>query len=129
MRDSARVVLIKNNEIAFIERVKNGNTYFVFPGGGIKKGETPEEAAKREALEETGLEVEVLECIGKVEWNGTHYFFKVNIRGGSFGSGLGAEFTEKKRARGTYRPLWLDINILDSLDIRPVSIVENIRNQ
>ncbi|ANU13253.1 MutT:nudix family protein [Planococcus halocryophilus Or1] len=128
MRDSARVILIKNSEVAFIERVKNGDTYFVFPGGGIKKGETPKEAAKREALEETGLEVEILECLKKVEWNGTHYFFRATITGGNFGSGLGAEFVEEKRARGTYRPVWLNINILDSLDIRPRSIMGNIKN-
>lgn len=35
-----------------------------FPGGAIELGETPEQAAKREAKEETGLEVEINDLIG-----------------------------------------------------------------
>lgn len=33
--------------------------YWEFPGGKVQAGETPEEAATRECLEETGLEVRV----------------------------------------------------------------------
>ncbi|NKB70373.1 MAG: NUDIX domain-containing protein [Candidatus Latescibacteria bacterium] len=34
------------------------------PGGHVEYGESPEEAAKREAFEETGLEVEIIHCLG-----------------------------------------------------------------
>jgi 8-oxo-dGTP pyrophosphatase MutT (NUDIX family) len=44
----------------------------VVPGGGIEPGETPEEAAVRETLEETGLNVRVLRELGVDD--GTHFF-------------------------------------------------------
>lgn len=39
-----------------------------FPGGKIEAGETPQEAAIREAREETGLEVEVFGARAVIEW-------------------------------------------------------------
>lgn len=38
-----------------------------YPGGGIEGDETPEEAFKREALEETGCEVEIIKSLGIAE--------------------------------------------------------------
>ena len=44
MRDRGSAVLIENNQVTLIKRIKNGATYYVFPGGGIEEGQTPEEA-------------------------------------------------------------------------------------
>ena len=41
---------------------------WVFPGGKIEKGETPEEAAKREVSEETNLIIEDLEVVGEQDF-------------------------------------------------------------
>jgi len=45
MRTRAGVVLIEHNKVALIERHRAGLDYFVFPGGGMDEGETPEGAA------------------------------------------------------------------------------------
>lgn len=47
------------NKILLI-RNTYGDGSWSFPGGGVKKTESPEEAAKREVYEETGLDVEDL---------------------------------------------------------------------
>ncbi|MEH7379642.1 nucleoside triphosphatase YtkD [Bacillus sp. JJ1533] len=41
-----------------------------FPGGKVEEGETPEAAAKREVMEETGAEVSELQYIGQYKVNG-----------------------------------------------------------
>jgi len=56
----AAVVIVENGRVALIERVRDGRTYFVFPGGGVEVGETPENAAVREAEEELGVNVKLL---------------------------------------------------------------------
>ncbi|MEK3765997.1 NUDIX hydrolase [Solibacillus sp. FSL K6-4121] len=119
MRDRGSVVIIENDKVGLIKRIRDGSVYYVFPGGGIEKGETPEEAAKREAFEELGVEVMVNECLAKIEYNGTQYFFLSEIINGTFGTGQGEEYTDKERTRGIYLPIWIDINMLSSFNVKP----------
>ncbi|GKV54959.1 hypothetical protein NCCP2222_09060 [Sporosarcina sp. NCCP-2222] len=125
-RDRAAVVIELEGQVALIKRKKNGQEYYVFPGGGIEPGESPEQAAKREAFEELGVEVEIGERLSLIEYNGTQHFFRAAIRAGTFGTGKGEEYGAA-RNRGTYEPMWVPIERLDSLDIRPHSIVKAIQ--
>jgi 8-oxo-dGTP pyrophosphatase MutT (NUDIX family) len=43
----AAVVIVENGRVALIERVRDGRTYFVFPGGRVESGESPQQAAVR----------------------------------------------------------------------------------
>ena len=122
MRDRAAVVIMKNNKVGLIKRIRNGSVYYVFPGGGIEDGEHPETGAKREALEELGVKVNVTECFAKLEFNGIQYFFLAEIIEGVFGTGQGEEYTDENRDRGTYLPIWIDIKKLSSLDVKPKEI-------
>lgn len=122
MRDRGSVVLIEDNKVGLIQRNRDGSIYYVFPGGGIEDGETPEEATKREALEELGVEVQINECVVKIEFNGTQYFFLSKIIKGSFGTGKGEEFYDKNKDRGTYSPVWVDIEMLSVIDVRPKEV-------
>ncbi|NMH68237.1 NUDIX domain-containing protein [Bacillus sp. RO3] len=119
MRDRASVVIIENHKVGLIRRMREGKMYYVFPGGGIEEGETPEEAAKREAFEELGVEVKVHHCMAEIEFNGTQSFFLSEIMEGVFGTGQGEEYIDKKRDRGTYLPVWVDVNRLSSIDVKP----------
>lgn len=79
MRDRSSVVIIKDEKVVLIQRIRDDAMYYVFPGGGIEPGETPEAGAKREALEELGVDVKINECISKIEFNGTQYFFCLKL--------------------------------------------------
>lgn len=128
MRDRSSVVIVENKRVVLIQRIRDGSVYYVFPGGGIENGETPEEGAKREALEELGVEVKVNECISEVEFNGTQYFFLSEIIAGTIGTGLGEEYTDGNRNRGTYSPMWIEIERLSSIDVRPKEVALMIQS-
>lgn len=126
MRNRGSAVIIKSNKVALIKRVKGDSVYFVFPGGGIEEGESPEEATKREALEELGVHIRILDEFGEVEFNGTQYFYLAEIIDGIFGTGQGEEFLEYESDRGTYQPMWIEINNLSTINVRPKSVADKI---
>lgn len=74
MRNRGSVILIKNDQVALIKRIRDDITYYVFPGGVIKDNEPPEEAAKREALEEQGILVKVKDCLANVHMRAANIF-------------------------------------------------------
>lgn len=54
----ARIILIKGETVLLLKKEhQDGSPYWCFPGGGLEEGETPEDALKREAMEELGLTV------------------------------------------------------------------------
>ncbi len=122
------MVIIEDQKVVLIKRVREGSVYYVFPGGGIEEGETPEEAAKREAFEELGVEVRVSECLDKVTYKGTQYFFLSKIISGTIGSGKGEEYTDLNRNRGTYEPLWVGLNRLSSLNVKPKEVAIKVQS-
>lgn len=66
VRLGARGIVVRNDGKIAIFNKSNKNEYKL-PGGGIENDETPEEAFKREVLEETGCIVEIIEKLGVTE--------------------------------------------------------------
>ncbi|PQZ57103.1 MULTISPECIES: NUDIX domain-containing protein [Bacillus] len=123
-RNRGAAIIIQDGKIALIKRVREGEMYFVFPGGGIEEGETPEEATKREVYEELGIHIQMGHLIATVEYNGTEYYYDAHIIDGIFGSGKGEEF--KRKDRGSYIPLWMPVNELENVNIKPYEVVGSI---
>ncbi|AFL95680.1 hypothetical protein containing NUDIX hydrolase domain [Thermococcus cleftensis] len=62
---TADVVLLYNNGVVLIKRKHEPfKDSFALPGGFVEYGETVEEAAVREAREETGLDVRLIRLVG-----------------------------------------------------------------
>lgn len=129
-RPTARAIIIQNNNIALLERHRQGRHYFVFPGGGVDPGETPQEAAIREALEETGLEIALDRLVAEVTWKGNRqFFFLAHPVGGKLGTGTGPEFTTPPSNRkGTYNSCWIALDEVLALPVLPTSIARLVQN-
>jgi len=89
--------------------------YFIFPGGGVDLGESPEQACVREMLEETNLLVSPKKLLGiqfHRDSNGDHcqmYYF-VEVLSGEFGPGTGFEYTPEYTLQvgGTHDPVLIE---------------------
>jgi 8-oxo-dGTP pyrophosphatase MutT (NUDIX family) len=58
------VAIVTSHLGVLVGRRRDGNPPWTFPGGKIEPGESPEDAAVRETLEETGLRVRATGVIG-----------------------------------------------------------------
>jgi 8-oxo-dGTP diphosphatase len=126
LKPRAAVILIQNDKIVLIERHRSGRHYFVFPGGKIKAGESPAAAAKREIMEELGLEVKIGQMVAEVWYEGSpQYYFLADRTGGQFGHGTGAEMSSPiESEKGSYHPIWLRMDDLLKHQVLPKLVAD-----
>ncbi|HLO13215.1 MAG TPA: NUDIX domain-containing protein [Anaerolineales bacterium] len=128
MRIRAGIVLIKEDKVALIERYRAGFHYYIFPGGGVDVGESPEQAAIRETLEELGVEVVIKQKVAEIQigQKSRQIYFLVEQTGGEFGTGKGEEFTPSNAdnpQKGIYIPIWMLIEELpEHTNVYPVDV-------
>lgn len=122
----SRAIVVKNQHIALIKRLRDGREYYVIPGGGMEPGETPEQTAIRESREELGVAIAIERLLAKVTFRGRdQYFFLARVTGGHFGTGTGPEMTGKyPPERGTYTPVWMPLKEIARIPLFPPSIAE-----
>lgn len=62
----AVAIIVRDGQVLMVRRrVSEGSLSWQFPAGAVEAGETSEQAAVREAAEETGVTVEVLKHLGE----------------------------------------------------------------
>jgi 8-oxo-dGTP pyrophosphatase MutT (NUDIX family) len=125
MRNRAGIILIEENKLALIERHRTGRHYFAFPGGGIDEGESPQQAAIREAEEELGILVEVKQKVAEVVFNEkTQHYFLVKKISGEFGTGTGEEYGEYNPTHGTFQPVWMPLTDILNNNVLPRELAD-----
>ncbi|GAA1390857.1 NUDIX domain-containing protein [Luteococcus peritonei] len=117
--DRAAAVLLDEGRVLLIRRTKPGEDYLVVPGGKVEPGESPEQACRREVLEEVNLTVEVGELLDDFRDEGrTQFFFRVRRTGGRVRLGDGPE-RARAGAENGYEPVWVPVSELDEHELRP----------
>jgi 8-oxo-dGTP diphosphatase len=100
----AAVVLRDESRVALMRNVRDGHTYFDFPGGDIRAGEQPAEAAVREARDELGVNVLLGPRLLIEEFRGqTAHYYSAVVVGGEFNND----------------PVWMELSELPHYDVRP----------
>lgn len=115
-RETSRAFLFNDKgeiAVAFSEKVN----FYNIPGGGMDEGETPEQCLKREILEETGYDCEILAYLGYVLENRgqTDYSTRSNFFAAKItGKFKGIDLTERERELNTHI-LWVSVSKLKEL--------------
>lgn len=116
LNQRAVAIIIQQGKILLIKRFRaDRGEYFVFPGGGVEEGETPEQALIREAKEETSLDVEIDRKLFEfINPSPTHhrqeYYFLITKFTGDVA--LGGPEKSYMNKNNQFYPIWVDINKL-----------------
>lgn len=130
----AAAIIIHNNKLLVHKNINK--SHYALVGGRVKIGENSKTAIQREIKEETGKDVEVLNCIAVIE-----NFFK--IKDSKYHEILfvhQVEFVNEEDKKIEYtlenaegkeyqKYVWLDIDKIEKYDILPVSIKKIIKDK
>ncbi|MBU2566497.1 NUDIX domain-containing protein [Patescibacteria group bacterium] len=110
-----------------MHRYNCGKEYYVLPGGGVEDSETPEQAAIREAKEETGLEVvlseRLIDYVDPRDGN-PHIYFFVSFFSGKIA--LGGEEAVINNPEDFYELEWHPLDELEAITFYPEEIIDRI---
>ena len=114
----AQCLVVKDDRILMVKHSQGDDAWYCTPGGGIEKGETPEQAALRELQEECNVSGVVIkktsEYVCPIDDNSFFYTFHVDI--GSQAPSLGWDPEYKTKEYELREVRWMALNELSEVD-------------
>lgn len=128
-RKVARGITIHDGKVLLFHRLNRGYEYYVFPGGGIDPGETPEQTAVRETLEEASCEVKAVKVlyVNEHDTDASQTFVLCKYVSGvpAVGKGTEEEKNMHNKSLGQfYETHWYDLQELPKLRLYPIEVYE-----
>ena len=97
-----------------MRRIKDGQEYFVFPGGGIKENESEEDAVIREIKEKLSLNAKIDKLAFQIENRGQEELYFL-IKEFSGTPKLGDPEKDRMNDNNQYYPEWIDLDTASNL--------------
>ncbi len=124
-RNRSAGIVVKDNKVLVMHRINKGDEYYVFPGGGVEEGETPEQAAVREIREETSITVIPRKFVYHIAWDTKeeNFFYLCDYVSGE--AKLRPDSEEVQRMKGgeqVYEPIWIDVDKLPGLKLYQLEV-------
>jgi len=128
MKDRAAAIIIIGRSLLLIHRSKSGREYYVFPGGHIEEGESPELACIREVKEETGLDSIKVKYAFDFDNQGRleHYFFVQVMPGPLILDGPESSY---QSTENRFLPEWVPLSNLMYLNVLPAEALQLLRSR
>jgi 8-oxo-dGTP pyrophosphatase MutT (NUDIX family) len=116
-------IVVKDEKVLLIHRLRNGYEYWVFPGGHRRKGEKGEETVLREVKEETAIVAKNPQLAFKnfdSEMSQHDFYYLCQWQSGEMPSLIGEE-AFRHSPNDFYEPVWIEVAQAKSLNILPKS--------
>jgi mutator protein MutT len=127
-RDRAVAILLHHGQLLVMYRETDGRAYYVFPGGGVERGESAEQAVVREIDEEASISLIVDRLLYELRHvNGdTHYFFACQYVSGVPQLRSGTNEYQDNLRGDLHEPRWLRLGELPEAVLYPAEIKDQL---
>lgn len=120
LADRAGIIVVKDDAILLMHRIKQGQDFYCIPGGHREPGETPEQTAVRELYEETTLQAHgTLKLFLELDNQGRKEYYFLADQGFSGTAQLSGEEKEFSNPNNLYELEWVKLSALSSLTLYP----------
>jgi ADP-ribose pyrophosphatase YjhB (NUDIX family) len=119
-KNTARAIVVYDNQLLAIRRNKFGEEYYTLPGGGVQKNELVFDAVSREVMEETSLRILPVRELYRgshVTGHTTYFVLCEYLDGVPTLHPNSEEALLSAVGNNTYQPLWLPLKSLSSLPL------------
>lgn len=128
MNGRAAGIVYQDGKILTFWRYRDGREYYTLPGGTLEENEEIEAGLLREMFEETNLEVlkaeKVFEYENTFRSPRTDHYFLITEFSGEIKLGAPELFYQNRE--NIFRPEWVAIENLETIQLQPVAIIPMI---